>query len=447
MSEEKPTTPMASPKVTQSAKLDQPSTPPSQKKTNRLSSSFLETPDHRSELPFSPSLKRLSDGNYRSSPDYKFSHNVQSPYTTPNLLKTPRRSSGYDSDENESNVKYKLQKTPQYFSPGKRLFADDNDNNSKKDNLNEITSQLKGKLTNALDKVQKQKQNNNSNKFNFTELSFNSDRSPTRKTKSSLQRDLSEDDSIRRANLNLQTLTNSNNEFSSPSQKPSTMTSFSNLQNSPTINDNKLSKDRLINLPSPDEESSAHNALMATLSRQKASPIKKQRRPLSLDSSAAKYKLPPINMALGNNAKSTPNTNPNTTNGPKDKNNEEDAVFSLMSLSSPQSVKFGHSRTQSYNNNSPISSRSSSVVLPNPNSNPSNQPTNLPPISGIMNQRHLISPQQNHQNDNDATDVEDDDTDDYDNDNDSEAPTANDDASVSASVSASASATDEDNDD
>lgn len=405
---ERPTTPISSPKVSAPLKMNEPSTPPSEKKFNRLSN-FLTTPDQSLDnLPYSPSLKRPNESSKLNS------HNIQSPYHS-NLLKTPRNS-GYESDENEQNLK--VQKTPMFFSPGKKLF--DNEAKEKdREELKEITHQLKGKLSHAIDKLQKQQRfNKGSYKLNFTELNFSSESSPTKKLKSSLQKDLSkpEIEGLNKANFNLQNLTNESNDLSQD------LSASSSLKTSPFIQEKR---DRIINIPSPDEESSAHNALMATLSRQQHTSNRtksksKKLRPLSLDAS---YKLPPLNVAVSENANGFKfGTGSETKPIKKEQHNEQDAVFSLMSLSSPQSNKFAHSRTQSLNNNSPKSSRSSSVVLPLPSpqfqghtrtysgtfpipASPNQQTNQLPPISGILGNSIKTAANDNNE-DNDATDIE-----------------------------------------
>ncbi|EGV64783.1 hypothetical protein PSN45_005133 [Yamadazyma tenuis] len=410
---EKPSTPISSPKIPKTLKFSEPSTPSGDKKQRRLSG-FLTTPDHRLDgLPYSPSVKRPSSDLSAGLS----SHNVQSPQYN-NLLKTPRHSTaGYDSDDNESSVKHKMQKTPTYFWSGKKLFTDEAANH-KREELNEITLQLKGKLSSAIDKLQKQqKYTKNKYSFKFTELNL-TDTSPTQGSRPSLEqhlaqspqtdlprpsitRDLSQDESaLSKANRNLQTLTNDPEDIS----QPNPFLQGESLHTSPVLTEKR---ERIINIPSPDEDSSAHAALMATLSRQQQktpSPASKKKfRPLSFDSANSKYKLPPLNVALTNGAAPVAH----------EKNTEQDAVFSLMSLSSPQSVKFTHSRTQSLNNTgSPESSRSSSVVLPLPLPSPSqlhshhrtmSQGQTLPPISGILNEGGRA--------DNDATDIEDDMTD------------------------------------
>lgn len=358
-----------------------PKTPPTKKRL----STFLSTPDpsaSETTLPFTPSLKR----NSRNLSNIG-SHNVTSPYT--NLLKTPKLQNESDDEE----TKYKFARTPNFFSPGKKLFDEDRE----REDLSNITLQLKGKLSNAVEKLNKG--DYKKHKFEFTQLNFDNV-SPTKKSKSEIlgttPKDLSKDESIQRANLNLQNMTH--NDL--PMMK-SILNKSIDLEQSPEIKD----PSKEINIPSPQEDS-AHNALMAALNRQKVTNSTKQhqlqtngaRRPTSMDSSK-KFHLPPITIKTEN------------------KNTEQDAVYSLMSLSSPQAIKFNHSRTNSLNSTplspdtkqslSPRSSRSNSVVLPHLSPNKlspihlhsySNLQS-LPPISGLINQ-------------NDETDIEEDMTDD-----------------------------------
>lgn len=86
MSSNKPGTPVTSPRIPKSVKLDVPSTPPASKPKKRLLA-FLQTPEQQeNNLPLSPGLKRTNSGNL-ISPDYKLnSHNVLSPYQTGSVL-------------------------------------------------------------------------------------------------------------------------------------------------------------------------------------------------------------------------------------------------------------------------------------------------------------------------------------------------------------------------
>ncbi|KAK6202471.1 uncharacterized protein RJT21DRAFT_19969 [Scheffersomyces amazonensis] len=492
----KPKTPISSPKP-QTRSSVRPTTPPvslssGDKRSSRLSSQYLRTPeqsDNSNSIPFSPSLKRTNSGNYKS-PDYKLNHpQVTSPYNASNLLKTPRHS-GYDSDDNGSSVRRtKLQKTPQYFSSAKKLFqGDENSHNStstssntNKDDLTEISSQLKSKLSSALGKIQR----DDSNKISFTELKFDIESSPTKKSKPiSEVSTFSPSKSLQRANLNLQTLQQSPIPKTSYSNTTSpyllSNPQFSPLKQSPILN-NDNDKQHLINLPSNDEESSAHSALLAALSRQRRksrSSFSHKKRPSwgntnedafyttplmvqqqqHMQQHSAQHsaqpsgshsahhsqsnsqslqpshpqpiKLPPLNIMLGgstipgneDHAHSTP-----AVPTESEKNNEQDAVLSLMSLSSPQSIKFGHSRNHSLNNNivtSPISSRSSSVIMQSPiNSQTNSGPLApsapaapsapiLPPLSRLIgsDKKRLKNPHSTHDGavDSDATDVDED---------------------------------------
>lgn len=427
MSGEKPTTPASSPKIPKAIKLASPSTPPSRHKQKRISATFLKTPEQPLDtLAFSPSYKRTSSGTFKS-PDYKLNmHAAPSPYSS---LKTPRHM-GYESDD--SNERIKFQKTPQYLSPGKKLFSDDTSN---KEGLSEISLQLKSKLSSAVGKLHQQQQQKQQDKvpgkIDFEELSFAPSTSPTKKQKSNVEKQWTPSNSIQTANLNLQTLQQSPVPVSSPSfgQSSQLQQSGKGLKQSPMLSNDH--HDHAIHMPSmEDEESSAHNALMAALSRQRrksrTSFSSSQRRP---STSLGLYETPSTNLAQPLLASGSlqhiashgqvqqqslqpplklPPINPTT---PKDSDkpvNEQDAVLSLMSLSSPQSVKFSHSRTHSLNNNSPGSSRSSSVAVNSPNHQHSN--TKLPPISGLINPANSHDSKNNY--DNDETDVEDETTDD-----------------------------------
>lgn len=372
-----PTTPVQSPKIPKVVRMETPSTPPSLRKLKRLSGAYLKTPEQVEIMPFSPSKKRTSS-IYNKSPDYKLnSHNVQSPYNAMNLLKTPRHLS-YDEEG-----AIKSQKTPQYFSPGKRLFTEEV---ASKEELSEISIQLKSKLSNALGKIQQSKSSVSSSMI-LNDLSMQS--TPT----------------YQRANFNLQTLQQS------PISTQPLIVEPSPLPVSPTLLSNSPPLERTI--IGANEETSAHNALMAALSRQQ------KRRSRSSFSSPTKPLVPTSMSTTASVSASTPvpklapiNMSVNTEVKPLAKaDTEQDAVLSLMSLSSPQSVKFTHSRTHSLNTNgSPVSSRASSVASP---SGPSG-PILLPPISGIMGANNNFNLSNNK--DDDETDVENDETDD-DNDN------------------------------
>ncbi|KAK6460557.1 hypothetical protein DFJ63DRAFT_235292 [Scheffersomyces coipomensis] len=476
MSSGKPTTPLSSPKLQQTTRSSvRPSTPPllsttgtsgsgSDKRTNRNSAQYLRTPEQSSEgsVPFSPSLKRTNSGNYKS-PDYKLNHqNISSPYNASNLLKTPRHT-GYDSDDNSSSRRTKLQKTPQFFSSAKKLFQGGEDGSPNKEDLSEISSQLKSKLSSALGKIQRDE----SNKISFTELNFDSESSPTKKSKPVNEPStFSPSKSLQRANLNLQTLQQSPLPKTSNSNTTSPYllqgSQFSPLKQSPILHNENNDRPNLINLPSPDEESSAHNALLAALSRQRrksrssfshkrrpsivnsidepihSSPliIQQHQQPSQISSQPPiqstpppshtnhpqPVKLPPLNIVLAG-ATGTDEQFQSTTAGPTDseKHYEQDAILSLMSLSSPQAHKFGHSRNHSLNNNniinSPVSSRSSSVIVQSPGpvyTQPVQPPVPiLPPLSRMVGneKKRIKNKHQIHDNDaidSDATDIDED---------------------------------------
>lgn len=207
-------------------------------------------------------------------------------------------------------------------------------------------------------------------------------------------------------------------------------------------------------MPSPEEEPSAHHALLAALSRQRRksrtsfSNTSKKRssliisdqpdfvssfkpHPLPVASSthssqtqphhphSESLKLPPLNIALSSKDEELPFTT-SKLKTVQNKNNEQDAVLSLMSLSSPQAIKYSHSRTHSRDNsqntNSPNSSGTSLSILASPiNSHqlPTQLPTQvpiLPPISGLIKKRQK-KVDNLFEIDNDATDIDDDSTD------------------------------------
>lgn len=353
-------TPVSLPKIAKSVKLDVPSTPPAAKAKKRLLA-FLATPEQPGDqLPFSPGLKRDSSGLLKS-PDYKLNSNDA------NLLKTPKNG-GYESDDKDTPRRLKMLRTPQFFSPGKRLFNDDQSPN--KEELAEISSQLKSRLSTALGKVKgHDKSQIAPTKLDFLDQSFTTTRElPTKMLKMS-PRLQSTPLLVQRANLNLQTL--------QALPVPPSSQSHERLQQLPDFK-----RDR-VRIPSPEADASAQSALQAAFSRLKEKrrsfSISERRRSshLGLEGSPQKDKeaprLPPINVGFNN--KHSP---------PQD--SEQDAVFSLMLLSSPQKLvdSRGHSRQQSQNTNSTHTLRSSLVVN-----------TVLPPISGIMKNV-----------DNDETDIE-----------------------------------------
>ena len=211
MSINDPKSPVSSP-TPKSVRMDAPSTPPRHK---RLSATFLQTPDlNYDQVPYSPSLKRTSSGSYKSPDDKLSSHNVASP-APGNMLKTPRPS-GYDSDDQAEPRK--VPKTPQFFSPAKKLFNDDD----QPPELAEISLQLRSRLSSAMGKLQQNKLS--PTKVDLVDLSFTSTVSPSKKLKvegrlaqsapllphgsPTRQADMSELVS-QPANLNLQTLQHS----------------------------------------------------------------------------------------------------------------------------------------------------------------------------------------------------------------------------------------------
>ena len=412
--------------------LDKPLTP-SPPNRKRASASFLRTPEQPKDaskrysgtLPYTPSYKRTSTGSYKSPDGKLVYHNVNSPFSAAHLLKTPRHSGIEDSPtgEDEDGHRAKIMKTPQYLGTAKKLFQGDegSPNDNKRDDLTEISSQLRNKLSSALGKLQKDDSAHNS-KITFTELSFDSQTSPTRKytpkKHSALGNNWVPTNTLQRANLNLQTLQQSpiaKSNNSSPKLEQShgvRSNTTSPLKHSPVLKGDAQQQhqrhSRLNDMPSPDEETSAHSALLAALSRQrrksrssfsnsdtKRSSITAEGPPTLQISTQKEIKLPPLNVALNGEY-----TSP--IRGLTDKNNEQDAVISLMSLASPQSAKYAHSRSQSLNSNgnypsgggaianpfadnvaSPISSRSSLVQIPSPTF-ATMQPPHLPPLTRFM---------------------------------------------------------------
>ncbi|KAG5416800.1 hypothetical protein I9W82_005530 [Candida metapsilosis] len=407
--------------------LDKPSTP-SPPNRKRASASFLRTPEQPkdankrysgSALPYTPSYKRTSTGSYKSPDGKLVYHNVNSPFSAAHLLKTPRHSTIEDSptgDEDEDGRRVKMMKTPQYLgnTPRKLFQGDEGSPSNNRDDLTEISSQLRSKLSSALGKLQKDDSSNS--KISFTELSFDSQTSPTRKhtpkRQSALGNNWVPTNNLQRANLNLQTLQQSpiaKSNNSSPKLEHGSFRSNTNspLKNSPVLKGEKRqSWSRLNDMPSPDEETSAHSALLAALSRQRrksrSSFSESKRKSITAEGTPTlqlaattpkEIKLPPINVALNGDYNSS------SMKGFTGKNNEQDAVISLMSLASPQSAKYGHSRSQSLNSNgnypstgqlgdyaasSPISSRSSSVHIASPTFANMQQPPHLPPLTRFM---------------------------------------------------------------
>lgn len=345
---------------------DVPATPPSLKTRKRMLN-YLSTPEQNHDLPFSPGMKRTNSGMVKSP-----KADAMSPYSAANLLKTPKNGD-YDSEEGDTPRRSKLLKTPQYFSSGKRLFTDD-PSPSKKE-LGEISSQLKSRLSLAFGSLQQREKSGVSPvKLDFAEISHTLTReSPTRALFSRSPPASAPVQS--RANVNLQTL-QASPTITSNRRGSAEMT----LHRSPII-----TSDTAFSLPLPDEELSAHNALLAAFSRakdrRKSHSSEKRRpslahalgdtfytgpKPAALGALPMALKLPPINVRL--------------PEAPA--NSEQEAIYSLMSLSSPQASKMGAIPPVEASN---ALSRSSSVAMPV-----------LPPISGLM--RRV---------DDDETDVED----------------------------------------
>ncbi|CAK9436430.1 uncharacterized protein LODBEIA_P09880 [Lodderomyces beijingensis] len=347
--------------------LLKPSTP-SPPRHNRVSASFTKTPEQSKEpgskrnsfqLAYTPSYKRTSTGSLKS-PDGKLVYrNVNSPYSAAQLLKTPKHSlnnanNSLDDDdsiedENEDGRKVKMMKTPQYHTTAKKLFQnDETPTNSittpagRRESLSEISSQLKSRLTSALGKLQKEESANTPHKITFTELSFDSQTSPTKKynpkTNMRLANNWVPTNTLNRANLNLQTLQQSplpNYSSSSTTTSPNIdaggfrSNTGSPLKHSPLLKDQSAFS-RLNDMPSPEEDSSAQSALLAALSRSKkrhSIPKLEPSSNLQINTGAnllhkQEIRLPPIR----------------PRGSFENKNNEKDAVFSLMALSSPQSI-------------------------------------------------------------------------------------------------------------
>ena len=467
------------------------------------------------EVPFLPAVKRLLA--YRS-PDYKLNaHNVASPYVQG--LKTPRRSSfrgnhrnlarddesgihdgsSLDEDINTAGPAHKLQKTPQYFSPGRRLFVDDSSSSmvtsQQREELTEISSKLKNRLLLALGRIQRDK---------VTSLKVISDISlllPRSLWPQASNVNLGEGLPIQLQTPRDRSSPNYRNslvqnlgralDFSEPigghtaspppkgppplapgqtpdqlptKNSPSAKTAARAAAAQALLNSPHLFSER-VNIPTPDdEETSAQSALMAALQRQKRrsrSSFSSSRSSVTRSLVAGGNQLLELPMSLNSHQNSLPNSqsqtygggnpsmnsfktliskaplqnlaaaaqispqrnsgmqnenqNQNQTPPPSSliplklppinvalnelKGGEEDAVLSLMSLSSPQKVQFngsrGHSRNTSMNSTGNLSVGS-----------PSHQ-TVLPSISGLI--RRYSS---NTNPDNDETDIENDETDD-----------------------------------
>jgi hypothetical protein len=407
----KPTTPVQSPKAPKVLKMEAPLTPPSSRpKLKRLSTLYLETPEQNVDLlPFLPSRKRLLLV-YRS-PDYKLNlHNVQSPHGS-SALKTPRP---YGEEHEEQHAK--MQKTPQYL-PSRRLFEESfGQTSSTREDLSEISLQLKSKLSSALGKLQQAQHHGRSSGKAIGDTLAQLPQPPSvavPKTPTTFVRS-------RPASMTLQ-----RSPMESPPRLQTNMTTLD-------LTHPQATPFERVTIQLPDEETSAHNALIAALNRQKrrsrgsfllpgrgarresltqtqlqAVVLKLAQAPAQAQAQAqsqsqsqvARPQLqPPPPLHPQARAGSPPLKLP-PIQMPKDPTTEQDAVLSLMSLSLPQSVKFLHSRSHSLNTGSPVS-RALSVASGGPL-------VQLPPISGLLNASR-------YKDDDDATDVENDETDDDD---------------------------------
>ncbi|GEQ71112.1 hypothetical protein JCM33374_g4793 [Metschnikowia sp. JCM 33374] len=322
-----------------------------------------------------------------------------SPYSAVNLLKTPGNPD-YDSDGRETPRRSKLMRTPQYFSPGKRLFTDDSSPNKKE--LVEISSQLKSRLSSAFGTLQQKEKAGSAIspvKLDFSSGSYiASKNSPTRMTSGSPPPpDRTSSAALNSTNLNLQTLQASPRIETGPKSRKASFDHSSLL-----FADSKQHQTQpphsihhSMAMPSPDEESSAHNALMVALSRVKErrrSHNNEHRRPSFSSGFADSFHVSPHKQQpLGSLPLKLPPINARLSIKPEE-SSEQEAIYSLMSLSSPQSNKHDFSSLQtaasmqatSHVDGSKESSRSSSVVMPV-----------LPPVSGLIRKY-----------DDDETDVE-----------------------------------------
>ncbi|OBA21129.1 hypothetical protein METBIDRAFT_175701 [Metschnikowia bicuspidata var. bicuspidata NRRL YB-4993] len=323
------TTPTPSPNPLKPTRAATPSTPPAAKTRKRLLVEF-STPDPSQDVPFSPGLKRSSAGLLRSL--RRRLNDAASPYSAASLLKTPGNPDS-DSDGRDTPRQAKLMKTPQYFSPGRRLFAEDHSPNKKE--LGEISSQLKSRLSLAFGSLQ-QKEKAGSGispvKLDFANGPYASSHdSPTRMADAFLPPARPAAAALNRTNINLQTLQAS----------PRIGTADLASQRSHVPGDDTQPR-HPVSMPSPDEESSAHNALMVALSRAK------ERR----KSQNSEFRRPSFGLGLADQRRALhhmphapgplpPKLPPISVISPprSDGASEQEAVYSLMSLSSPQANK------------------------------------------------------------------------------------------------------------
>lgn len=358
--------------------------------------SIKTTPEKRDSIgsipvtvPFTPTLKRTSSGHYKL-PEYM--HKLALPQQgSKNVLKTPRP---YDSDEedeeNESKQIFRPQKT--FLSPvGKRLVFDNSGNPvvpSGKDisDMSEISHVLKLKLTSALGKLQQQNlERQLQRQMQFNQL-LDTMSSPTKKVK-------------KRPVSMPNPLPSTSSQFTTLGPTTSSQPPISPLPGLPTPGNRQLGNGANLNLktlqqspvsysqhhrhshhfhpihnmPSPDEEQSAHNALMialakvggggsgagdresprksTTVSNQATidtrvisatvnSPTANRRHSMNLRRSSLLTSLPPIETCPSALSKSV-EEKPSTTEPPSTTNGEQEAIMSLMLLCSPRNLHGG----------------------------------------------------------------------------------------------------------
>lgn len=293
---------------------------------------------------------------------------IASPHSAYNLLKTPGNADD-DIDEKNTPWRSKLMKTPQYFSVGKRLF-DEDASPSRKD-LGEISSQLKNKLSLAFDTLQQKSK---------------CDNSPVRMEHEHLA---SPKDSFTKnhelhgsaSNINLFTLEQLPRRSSPPT---STGAVLSELQNLPIPKSDYSSFD----IPSPDEESSAQSALLAAFVRAKERRLSHSgnRRRSSVGHALSEGLLP---LPPGRHSHVYRNPHklaPLQTTPAKERSgkSEQDAIYSLMSLSNAQKSSSESPQGLAFHGTLASLLRSSSIAM-----------HSIPPISTLVNR------------DDDVTDIED----------------------------------------
>lgn len=329
MSTNEPEVPMTSPKLRKSIPREVPSTPTS--RTRRRMAALSPAGDTNDLVPVSPGMKRTNSGKLKS-PDYRLN---TKDVMSPGLLSTPRNS-GYDSaDEKEPTPKLRISRNALFFSPKAARKGDEN--TPHKEDLNQISSQLKDKLSLALGSVQRKERHAVSpNRLNFTDnWQTNPMESPTRSKTSFAQ---SPPRHLQTASINLQTLQQSPCVFSNSPRHPQS-SSFGLQQPA------NFSCEQPLKLPSPDE-TSAHSALLEAFSRSK----KRQQSDANEHQNPFGISTPNLTVALQVLPFEVPETKPKLAPytlpsisvaaplKPKD-DSEQDAVLSLMSLASPQGLK------------------------------------------------------------------------------------------------------------